>query len=66
MVLMKSPTGSGGLGFDGEFYATDENGLVEVPEDGVEDAKTHGFELYKEEPKEKKAEAEAKEKKAKL
>lgn len=68
MVTMKSPAGSGGFGFNGEFYATDEKGFVFIPEDGVKDALIHGFKLYTEPPDEElqaaRSDAEAKEEKA--
>lgn len=54
MVRMKAPEGSGGFGFNGEFYATDEAGFVQVPEDAVRDAQIHGFTVAPQEEEKKK------------
>lgn len=44
MVRMKAPEGYGGtVGFRGFELEPDEEGIIEVPDDGVSEMKAHGF-----------------------
>lgn len=42
-VKMKGPHNTGGLSHAGEVYEADANGFVEVPNEAVGDAMSHGF-----------------------
>jgi hypothetical protein len=42
---MKGPHGHGGLSHKGVSYTPDADGIIEVPQEAVEDAFSHGFTL---------------------
>jgi hypothetical protein len=56
VVRVKGPKGSAStLGFGGDTYEADKDGVFEVPESAVPELKSHGFAVVPVQPKEEKS-----------